>query len=161
MVVNGVLLLAACTPTPVGVLEAPPDRGPATETAAASAGLCTRLAIGEVEAAVRSRVSVVAEASGREICTFLVGDTTDDQYHVTVRIEDLFEELAAAEAVFPGGTRLTGTSHAGYWAPAVQTLWVDAGERLYAVQLARFAEGADRALEIALALVRLIDPTDE
>jgi sucrose-6-phosphate hydrolase SacC (GH32 family) len=155
-IIAGVLSVAACSPMPIGIVDAPPTRIPQPSLVTSTPpGFCAEVHQAEVEKVIGQPVQVDTESSGPRVCTFSAANREGEQFFVVVRVEDIFDDLDGPEAVFPSGTRHDiGT--AAYWAPSVQTLWVDQGEDIYAVQLVSYERPDEDALRISTDIARLL-----
>jgi len=149
-------VLATCSPTPVGIVDPPPTRMPQPSPLTSAPGFCVEVQQAEVEKVIGQPVQVDTESSGPRVCTFSAATQEGEQFFIVVRVEDIFDDLDGAEAVFPDGTRLHDISIPAYWAPSVQTLWVAQSEHIYAVQLVSYERPDEDALRISTDIARLL-----
>lgn len=138
--------------------QTPAPRSPSVSSASAavnasptgSASFCAILPTAAVSDLVGQAMVSLPSASNERVCTFRAVET-EQTLDVAFRLEDTFEDLDKVRDTFVGGADLELGGAAAYWSPGAASLWFNADEQLYAVQV--IGELADeRAAAIATAL---------
>lgn len=140
--------------SPASATDGPSTAGETTVPSPAQVEMCGLVTLEEIASIAGRPAAIDAASSNADTCTYAVGATSaSSSYEITLRTEDVFDDLATAKAAFAGGQDVPDLGNGAYWSPTVETLWFKAGERLLAVQLLSF-DPQGSALAIARAVAQ-------
>lgn len=149
------LSVLACAPSAGTASTTSPPPDPALPTGAV-AGACPLIAPDHVASAVGEPARLdESMPNSSTSCTFSIGASATQTYHVNLRLEGDFADIASVSRAFPQGRSIERLGDGAWWAPELTTLWVERQQQLVAVQLFGFPGGDDAALHFAETLAGL------
>jgi hypothetical protein len=151
------LVAAACGTGPAGAVGTSQTAPMLSQTVIGSPHrleMCQVLTIEQIASIAGQPAAIDTHSSNIDTCTYAIGGPSSvaSSFEVTLRTEDVFEDLATAREAFAGGQDLPGVGNGAYWSPTVEVLWFQTGGRLLAVQLVNFDDSQGDALAIARAV---------
>lgn len=115
--------------------------------------MCDVLALEQVTSIAGQPAAIDPELSKVGTCTYAIGGASAGvSYQITLRDEDVFEDLATAKHAFADGRDVPDLADGAYWSPTVDVMWFQVGDRLFAVQLLGFDHARDDAMGFARAI---------